>query len=46
LAKNTDALVMCCYLSKKELLDREGDLTGNHILACTPQVGKIVAKRQ
>ena len=22
LAKNTDALVMCCYLSKKELLDR------------------------
>jgi ribonuclease Z len=44
LAKNTDALVMCCYLSKRELLDKEGDLTGKHILACTPQVAKIVAK--
>ena len=44
LAKNTDALVMCCYLSKKELVDREGDLTGKHILACTPQVEKIVSK--
>ena len=44
LAKNTDALVMCCYLSKKELVDREGDLTGNHIIACTPQAGKIASK--
>jgi ribonuclease Z len=44
LAKNTDALVMCCYLSRKELVGREGVLTGNHILACTPQVGKIVSK--
>ncbi len=44
LAKNTDALVMCCYLSKKETADKEGDLTGNHILACTPQVGKIASK--
>ena len=33
LAKNTDALVMCCYLSKKELVDREGDLIGNHIIS-------------
>ena len=44
LAKNTDALVMCCYLSKKELMDREGVLAGDHILACSPQVGKIVSK--
>ena len=44
LAKNTDVLVMCCYLSKKELAEREGILTGNHILACTPQVGKIASK--
>ncbi|MGD9286699.1 MAG: MBL fold metallo-hydrolase [Desulfobacterales bacterium] len=44
LAKNTDALVMCCYLSKKEMMDKEGDLTGNHILACSPQAGKIAAK--
>ena len=44
LAKNTDALVMCCYLSKKEMADREGDLTGNHILACTPQAAKIASK--
>ena len=44
LAKNTDALVMCCYLSKKEMGDREGDLISKHILACTPQVGKIASK--
>ena len=44
LAQNTDALVMCCYLSKKELMDLEGDLTANHILACSPQVGKISSK--
>jgi ribonuclease Z len=44
LAKNTDALVMCCYLSKKEMMDKEGDLTGNHILACTPQAGQIASK--
>jgi len=43
LAKNTDALVMCCYLSKKEMGNREGDLISEHILACTPQVGKIAS---
>lgn len=44
LAKNTDALVMCCYLSKKEMENREGDLISKHILACTPQAGKIASK--
>ena len=44
LAKNTDALVMCCYLSKKEMGNREADLIAKHILACAPQVGKIAAK--
>ncbi|MBW2027776.1 MAG: MBL fold metallo-hydrolase [Deltaproteobacteria bacterium] len=44
LAVNTDALVMCCYLSKKEMGDREGDLIGEHILACTPQVGRIASR--
>jgi ribonuclease BN (tRNA processing enzyme) len=44
LATTTDALVMCCYLSKKELMNKEGDLIGNHIIACTPQVGKVVSK--
>jgi ribonuclease Z len=44
LAKNTDALVMCCYLSKKEMETREGDLIAKHILACTPQAGKIASE--
>jgi ribonuclease Z len=44
LAKNTDALVMCCYLSKAEMLEKEGELIGKHILACSPQVGKIAAR--
>ena len=44
LAKNTDGLVMCCYLSKKELANREGDLISKHILACTPHVGKIASR--
>jgi ribonuclease Z len=38
LARNTDALVICCYLSKIEML------IGRHILACSPQVGKIAAR--
>jgi ribonuclease BN (tRNA processing enzyme) len=44
LAKNTDALVICCYLSRTEMLEREGRLTGKHILACSPQVGQIAAR--
>jgi ribonuclease Z len=44
LAKNTDALVICCYLSRREMLEREGKLIGKHILACAPQVGKIAAR--
>lgn len=44
LAKNTDALVMCCYLSRKEMADREGNLIGKYVLACTPQVGRIASK--
>jgi ribonuclease Z len=44
LANNTDALVMCCYLSRKEMQDKEGALIGEHILACAPQVRKIAAK--
>jgi ribonuclease Z len=44
LAKNTDALVICCYLARKEMLDPEGELIGKHILACAPQVGKIAAR--
>jgi len=44
LAKNTDALVMCCYLSKKEMATNEGGLIGKHILACAPQVGKIASE--
>jgi len=44
LAKNTDALVICCYLSQIEMLEKEGELIGKHILACSPQVGKIAAR--
>jgi len=44
LAKNCDALVICCYLSREEMLEREGELIGQHILACAPQVGKIAAR--
>lgn len=44
LAKDTDALVMCCYLSTKELEDMEGSLIAKHILACSPQVGEIAKK--
>jgi ribonuclease BN (tRNA processing enzyme) len=44
LANETDLLVICCYLSKKEMSDKEGKLTGQQILACTPQVGKIAAR--
>ena len=44
LARNTDALVICCYLSKIEMLEKEGELIGKHILACSPQVGKIAAR--
>jgi ribonuclease Z len=44
LAKNADALVICCYLSRLEMLEREGELTGKHILACAPDVGKIAAR--
>jgi ribonuclease Z len=44
LAKNTDALVICCYLSQMEMLEKEGELIGKHILACAPQVGKIAAR--
>ncbi len=35
---------MCCYLSKKELADSEGSLIADHILACSPQAGKIALK--
>jgi ribonuclease Z len=44
LANETDLLVICCYLSKKEMSDKEGKLTGQQILACAPQVGKIAAR--
>jgi len=44
LAKDTDALVLCCYLSAKEREDKEGDLIAKHILACSPQVGYIAKK--
>ena len=44
LAKDTDALVLCCYLSPKELEEREGRLIVKHILACSPQVGEIAKK--
>ncbi|MEJ2097722.1 MAG: MBL fold metallo-hydrolase [Deltaproteobacteria bacterium] len=44
LAKNTHALVICCYLSGQELLDPEGELIGKHILACAPQVGSIATR--
>lgn len=44
LAKNTDALVMCCYLSGSEMQGREGALIGRHILAGAPQVGKIAER--
>ena len=44
LAKNTDALVICCYLSRSEMREREAELIGKHILACSPQVGKIAAR--
>lgn len=44
LARNTDALVICCYLSKIEMLEKEGALICTHILACSPQVGKIAAR--
>ena len=44
IAKNADILVMCCYLSKKELSNVEGDLVAKYILACSPQVGKIASK--
>jgi ribonuclease Z len=44
LAKNTDALVICCYLSQTEMLEKKGELIGKHILACSPQAGKIAAR--
>ena len=44
LAKDTDALVLCCYLSTQELEDMEGSLIAKHILACSPQVGEIAKK--
>lgn len=44
LAKDTDALVLCCYLSTKELEDIEGSLIAKHILTCSPQVGEIAKK--
>lgn len=44
LAHNADALVMCCYLSREEIQNREAALINDHILACAPQVGKIATK--
>jgi len=44
LAKNTDALVLCCYLSEKEQGNIESSFIAEHILACSPQVGKIAQK--
>jgi len=43
-AKDADALVICCYLSAEEMQTREGELIGGHILACSPQVGKIATR--
>jgi ribonuclease Z len=44
LAKDSDVLVLCCYLSAKELEDAEGDLIAKHILTCSPQAGTIARK--
>jgi ribonuclease Z len=44
LAQNADALVMCCYLSSKEMQSGEGALIGEHILAGSPQAGRIAAR--
>jgi ribonuclease BN (tRNA processing enzyme) len=44
LAKDADALVLCCYLSKKELADMEGGYIARHILTCSPQAGQIAGR--
>ncbi len=44
LAKGSDGLVICCYLSKNEMLDKESRLIADHILACSPQIGRIATR--
>lgn len=54
LAYGTDALVMCCYLSSAEIRDHhsaspdgvgnENEVIARHILACSPDVGRIAGK--
>lgn len=44
LARDTDVLVQCCYLSQNEVTGPEGKLIADHILACSDMAGKIAKK--
>ncbi|MCP4408672.1 MAG: MBL fold metallo-hydrolase [Gammaproteobacteria bacterium] len=44
LAQGADVLIQCCYLAKAEMTNPDSELIAKHILACSPQVGKIAAR--
>jgi ribonuclease Z len=44
LAKDTNVLVQCCYLSQKETTGSEGAIIADHILTCSDRAGKIARK--
>ncbi|MBU2648216.1 MBL fold metallo-hydrolase [bacterium] len=44
LARDSDALVLSCYLSAGEMADREGKLISEHILTGSLQAGEIARK--
>ena len=44
IAKEADALIMCCYYAKEEMKDSDLDLIGRHVLASSDTVGKIASQ--
>ncbi|MCP4406694.1 MAG: MBL fold metallo-hydrolase [Gammaproteobacteria bacterium] len=44
LAQGADVLIQCCYLPKDEMTNPDSKLIAKHILACSPQVGKIAGR--
>lgn len=45
-ARNTDALVMCCYLSGEEIIDHDTELISKHVLNSSLEAGKIAKEAE
>ena len=46
IAKEANALVMCCYYTKEEMNTPDLELIGKHVLASSDTVGKIACKAE